>query len=71
MALIECWECGKQISDTAAECPQCGAYKKYFKDVLPWQQKPLAMKIWIIFVCSSILAGLWYVYYLFFDRLLN
>lgn len=24
MALIECPECKKQISDTAASCPQCG-----------------------------------------------
>tara|TARA_Y100000766_G_C18447994_1_gene384570 strand:- start:209 stop:496 length:288 start_codon:yes stop_codon:yes gene_type:complete len=28
MALIKCWECGKQISDTAASCPSCGAAKK-------------------------------------------
>ena len=28
MALIKCWECGKQISDTAAACPSCGAAKK-------------------------------------------
>ena len=25
MALIECTECGKQISDQAATCPGCGA----------------------------------------------
>ena len=25
MALIECKECGNQISDTAASCPKCGA----------------------------------------------
>ena len=24
MALIKCKECGAQISDTAAFCPQCG-----------------------------------------------
>jgi uncharacterized membrane protein YvbJ len=24
MAIISCPECGKQISDRAAECPQCG-----------------------------------------------
>ncbi|MEW8328174.1 MAG: zinc ribbon domain-containing protein [Candidatus Thiodiazotropha sp.] len=25
MALIDCKECGNQISDTAASCPKCGA----------------------------------------------
>ena len=25
MALIQCNECGKQISDTAKACPHCGA----------------------------------------------
>ncbi len=25
MALIECYECGKQISDKAPSCPSCGA----------------------------------------------
>lgn len=25
MALIECYECGKQVSDSAAACPNCGA----------------------------------------------
>ena len=28
MALIKCYECGKQISDTAPACPGCGAPKK-------------------------------------------
>lgn len=32
MALINCWECGKQISDSANACPDCGASvtKQYF-----------------------------------------
>lgn len=25
MALIECWECGGQVSDHAVLCPHCGA----------------------------------------------
>ncbi|MBU2461998.1 NINE protein [bacterium] len=25
MAIVSCWECGKQISDQAATCPNCGA----------------------------------------------
>lgn len=28
MALIECYECGKKISDTASSCPSCGAIVK-------------------------------------------
>ena len=31
MALIKCNECGKEISDSAANCPHCG---KEHKDVL-------------------------------------
>ena len=28
MALIKCYECGKEISDKAPACPHCGAPKK-------------------------------------------
>src|SRR6266516_4379459 len=28
MALITCYECGKQLSDAAPACPSCGAPKK-------------------------------------------
>jgi len=28
MALIQCKECGKEISDTAVSCPNCGAKNK-------------------------------------------
>lgn len=31
MALIDCYECGKQISDAALACPSCGALSKRFK----------------------------------------
>ena len=27
MALIKCYECGKEISDKAPSCPHCGAPK--------------------------------------------
>lgn len=30
MALIDCYECRKQISDTALACPSCGALAKRF-----------------------------------------
>lgn len=28
MALIECWECGRELSSTAPLCPHCGAAQK-------------------------------------------
>lgn len=28
MAMIACWECGKEISESAQACPHCGAPKK-------------------------------------------
>ena len=28
MALIACWECGGEVSDSAAACPHCGAPAK-------------------------------------------
>ena len=31
MALIECYECGKEISSLAHSCPACGAPKKHTK----------------------------------------
>lgn len=33
MALIKCNECGKEISDTAVNCPNCGAKNKNNTDV--------------------------------------
>lgn len=35
MALIECTECGKQISDQATQCPSCG---------VPVKTTPVAIK---------------------------
>lgn len=36
MALITCPECGKQVSDKAAKCPNCGCPSKlFFKNVCP------------------------------------
>lgn len=28
MAIIRCYECGKEISDAASTCPHCGAHLK-------------------------------------------
>lgn len=40
MALVKCKECGAEISDKAAACPQCGAKFKRFKW---WLWGPLAI----------------------------
>lgn len=34
MALIECEECGNQVSDKAKSCPNCGFEKKSFTQSL-------------------------------------
>jgi endogenous inhibitor of DNA gyrase (YacG/DUF329 family) len=31
VALVTCPECGKQVSDNAAACPQCGAPNRRFE----------------------------------------
>ena len=28
MAIISCYECDKEFSDTRVDCPNCGAYQK-------------------------------------------
>ena len=35
MALIQCYECEKEISDKAAACPHCGAPKSTPKPTKP------------------------------------
>lgn len=44
MALINCTECGKEVSDQATACPQCGAKK--FKPKPP--KKPTSIATWLI-----------------------
>ena len=47
MALIECHECGKQISDSATTCPGCGApvrVKQHKKgDTVPYTDQEVAV----------------------------
>lgn len=61
MALIECYECSKQISDAAAACPSCGAPvkkkvsegyvpPKLNKPVVPQQRVGLLLAIGIFFL---------------------
>ena len=44
MALITCTECGKEVSDQANSCPQCGAKKFKPKPA----KKPTSMLTWAI-----------------------
>lgn len=59
MALINCEECGKEISDKAISCPHCGAPlidKKKKQSRLPYNLQliaPLLILIIIIFSCSG------------------
>ena len=59
MALINCKECGKEISDTVNKCPHCG-YKN--KKLTIDAQKPLFTKrikiiITILIIILTILGG--------------
>ena len=51
MSLINCGECGKQMSDSARECPNCG-YRK------PMQKNKKKNRIVILIVAVVLLSGL-------------
>jgi|SaaInlStandDraft_6_1057023.scaffolds.fasta_scaffold165561_1 hypothetical protein len=70
MALIKCYECNKEMSDTIDHCPHCGASQS-LKDWVPWKEKTLGDKVWIIFCISAILVPLWLLLREFFGQLLN
>ncbi|MEJ2610244.1 MAG: zinc-ribbon domain-containing protein [Candidatus Thiodiazotropha sp.] len=73
MALIECHECGKQISDSATSCPGCGApvrVKQYKKgDTVPYTDQEVAVLLSkkkktshvLHLLLSIITAGLWLI----------
>jgi len=55
MALVSCWECGKEISQSAAACPHCGAPPKPLSSLpVPARKKqnPLNQNIG----CGSLIA---------------
>jgi DNA-directed RNA polymerase subunit RPC12/RpoP len=53
MALIKCTECGKEVSDQAKACPQCGAKKFKPKPA----KKPLGLFAWTMIAGFSVLAA--------------
>jgi len=73
MALIECHECGKEISDSAASCPSCGApvrVKQHKKgDAVPYTDQEVAVLLskkkktnhTLHLLLSLITVGIWII----------
>lgn len=71
MALVECHECGRQISDSASSCPGCGApvrAKQHKKgDTIPYTDQEVAVLLSkkkktshvLHLLLSVITAGFW------------
>ena len=63
MALINCKECGKEISDSAKQCPHCGCRTQFGKNVVQTQ----GLNVMLIVACLSGLIGM----FLFWSGLLT
>lgn len=59
MALMKCPECGREISDTAIQCPHCG--KMFGKQYLKQGFKGLGILYSLIFGVMCSLFGFWMV----------
>ena len=44
MALINCYECGREISDRALACPHCGAPVEIMEDIIPISEETELLK---------------------------
>lgn len=53
MALIECPECNKQVSETAKTCPHCGY--KLNADKIKRRNKTI---LWVILICILVAAAI-------------
>ena len=60
MALINCPECGKEISDSVKKCIHCGAKIK--------KRKPISKKVVLIILCIIIMVAGLVVFYFFSPR---
>ena len=59
MALIKCPECGKEYSDTAKRCPDCGyVERKTFSKVENWKRNDGIQKLIIFLGVVGILAAI-------------
>ncbi len=73
MALIECHECGKEISDSATSCPSCGApvrAKQHKKgNTVPYTDQEVAVLLSkkkktshvLHLLLSIVTAGIWII----------
>lgn len=55
MALTKCKECGKEVSDTAGKCPNCGAKVAKPLGVAGWLL--VAFTAFVVYQCSSIASN--------------
>lgn len=66
MALINCKECGKQISDSAIQCPHCGCATQFSGNV----EKAKRLNIDLIITCIFSIVGL-VLFSIYFPKLIN
>lgn len=62
MALINCSECGKEISDKAKTCPNCGYKLKRIKSISP------RMKVAILSVSAVVIVVIGLAVWLLMQR---
>lgn len=61
MAIVNCKECGKEISDMAQTCPHCGVVLK--KDTFSKEMTALKrIAIFLIVVLLIVTAYFWFIY---------
>lgn len=61
MAIVNCKECGKEISDMAQTCPHCGVVIK--KDTFSKEMTALKrIAIFLIVVLLIVTAYFWFIY---------
>lgn len=56
MALTKCFECGKEMSDSAKSCPSCGAENIENKSVL-WDIGKVFLFFLIIYIVIDVMRG--------------
>ena len=65
MALVNCVECGKEVSDKAEQCPHCGRKDPNWKGI-SFKKRPIqAIYIWIVYL--AVMGGLGYIIKLYLD----
>ena len=61
MALVPCKECGKEVSDKAKSCPNCGL-EDPGKEEITYEENPsVVIFAWIMtaLIAAAIIYGLW------------